>query len=58
MKKVDELDDDCNIKNTLPAHLGAFDLSNSRRIMNNFIREFNGFYNTSIYLEMQIACKQ
>ena len=24
MKKDDELDDDCDIKNTLPAHFGAF----------------------------------
>ena len=29
--------------------LGAFILSNSKRIMNNFIREINGFYNNSIY---------
>ena len=49
MKKDDGLDDDCDIKNTLPAVLGAFILSNSKRIMNNFIREMNGFYNNSIY---------
>ena len=49
MKKDDGLDDDCDIKNTLPAVLGAFILSNSKRIMNNFIREVNGFYNNSIY---------
>ena len=49
MKKDDGLDDDCDIKNTLPAVLGAFNLSNSKRIMNNFIREINGFYNNSIY---------
>ena len=49
MKKDDGLDDDCDIKNTLPAVLGAFTLSNSKRIMNNFIREINGFYNNSIY---------
>ena len=29
--------------------MGAFILSNSKRIMNNFIREINGFYNNSIY---------
>ena len=33
----------------MPAVLGAFILSNSKRIMNNFIREINGFYNNSIY---------
>ena len=49
MKKDDGLDDDCDNKNTLPAVLGAFILSNSKRIMNNFIREINGFYNNSIY---------
>ena len=43
MKKDDGLDDDCDIKNTLPAVLGAFILSNSKRIMNNFIRQINGF---------------
>ena len=30
MKKDDGLDDDCDIKNTLPAVLGAFILANSR----------------------------
>ena len=49
MKKDDGLDDDCDIKNTLPAVLGAFILSISKGIMNNFIREINGFYNNSIY---------
>ena len=49
MKENDGLDDDCDIKNTLPAVLGAFILSNSKRIMNNFIREKNGLYNNSIY---------
>ena len=37
------------MKITLPSHLGAFILGNSKRIMNNFIREINGFYNNSIY---------
>ena len=49
MKRDDGLDDDCDIKNTLPAVLGAFILSNSKRIMNNFIREINGFYENNIY---------
>ena len=49
MKKDDGLDDDCDIKNTPPAVLGAFILSNSKRIKNNFIREINEFYNSSIY---------
>ena len=49
MKKDDGLDDDCDNKNTLPAVLKTFILSNSKRFMNNFIREINGFYNNSIY---------
>ena len=49
MKRDDGLDDDCDIKKFLPTVLGAFILSNSKRIMNNFIRERNGFYNNIIY---------
>ena len=49
MKEEDGLDDNCEIKNTLLAHLGAFILSNRKGIANNFIREINGFYNNSIY---------
>ena len=32
MKKDDVLDDDCDIKNTLPAVLGAFILSNKNEL--------------------------
>ena len=35
------------IKNTLPAHLGDFILSNTKRVMNNFIRKIDGFYNNN-----------
>ena len=49
MKKDAGLEGDNDVKNTIPSHLGAFILSNSKRIMNNFIREINGFYNNSIY---------
>ena len=49
LKKDDSLDGDNDVKNTLPSHLGAFIVSNSKRNMNNFIREINGFYNDSIY---------
>ena len=48
-RKFDRLDDDCDFKNTLPAVLGAFILSNSKRIMNIFIGEINGFYINSMY---------
>ena len=49
MKKDDGFDDDCDIKNTLPAVLGSFILANSRRIRNKFIREINGFQENNIY---------
>ena len=48
-KKDDGLEEDNDVKNTLPSHLGDFILSNSKRNMNNFIREINGFHNNSIY---------
>ena len=35
--------------NTMPIHLGAFVLSNSKRIMNNFIHAINGFYTNDVY---------
>ena len=37
------------MKITSPSHLGAFILSNCKRNMNNFIREINGFYNSSMF---------
>ena len=43
------LEGDNDVRNTLPSHLGAFILSNSKRILKTFIREINGFYNNSIY---------
>ena len=49
LKKDDGLDCDNDVKNTLPSQLGAFVLSKSKRIMNNFIRQINGFHNISIY---------
>ena len=49
MKNDDGLNGDYRVKITLPSHLGAFILSNSERIINNFIREINGFHNKSIY---------
>ena len=49
LRKDDGLDDDNNIKSTPPSQLGVFTLSNTKRIMNDFIRETNGFYNNCIY---------
>ena len=49
LKKDAGLEDDCDIKKTLLAHLGAFMVSNKKRIMNRFIWETNGFYNINVY---------
>ena len=49
MKKVDGLYDDCDIKNSVPAHLGALMLSKIKRVMINSSGEKNGFYKNSIY---------
>ena len=49
IKKDDGLDDECDIKFTLPACLRAFILSNGKRILKNFIRQKDGFYNKNKY---------
>ena len=49
MRNDDYLHGDNYMKHTLPSHLGAFILSNSKRDMNTFIREISGLYNNSIY---------
>ena len=49
LKKDDGLDGDNDVKNSMPSHLAAFILSKSKRIINNFCTEINGFYNKSIY---------
>ena len=48
-KKDDVLDGDNDVEDTIPRHLGAFTLFNIKRIMNNFIREINEFYNNNTY---------
>ena len=49
MERDGGIDDCCHIGNTLVAHLGAFILSSSNRIMNSFVREINGFLNKNVY---------
>ena len=49
LKKDDNLNGDNDVKNALPSHPGAFIESNSKRIMNSFIREITAFYNIRIY---------
>ena len=43
------LEDEVKKINTKPLHLGAFVLSNSKRIMNNFIHAINGFYTKDLF---------
>ena len=49
LEKDDGLDGDSDVGKTLPSHPEAFIMSNRGRIMNNFVRVLNGFYNSSIY---------
>ena len=51
VKLIDDagLEDEVKKLNTMPLHLGAFVLSNSKRIMNNFIHANNGFYTNDVY---------
>ena len=43
------LEDEVKKLNTMPLHLGAFVLSNSKRIMNNFIHAIKGFYTSDVF---------
>ena len=51
VKMIDDagLEDEVKKLNTMPLHLGAFVLSNSKRIMNNFIHAIDGFYTNNVY---------
>ena len=51
VKIIDDagLEDEVKKINTMPLHLSAFVLSNSKRIMNNFIHTINGFYTNDVY---------
>ena len=51
VKMIDDagLEDEVKKLNTMPLHLGAFVLSNSKRNMNNFIHAINGFYTNDVY---------
>ena len=51
VKMIDDkgLEDEIKKINTMPLHLGAFVLSNSKRIMNNFIHAIKGFYTNDVY---------
>ena len=51
VKMIDDagLEDEFKKLNTMPLHLDAFVLSNSKRIMNNFIHAIDGFYTNDVY---------
>ena len=48
IKKDDGLVGDIGMKKTQPSYLGAFTLSTSKRMMNNFFTEINCFYKNSM----------
>ena len=51
VKIIDDagLEDEVKKLNTMPLHLGAFVISNSKRVMNNFIHAINGFFTIDVY---------
>ena len=51
VKMIDDagLEDEVKKLNTMPLHLEAFVLSNSKRIMKNFIHAINGFFTNDVY---------
>ena len=51
VKMIDDagLEDEVEKLNTMPLHLVAFVLSNSKRIMNNLIHASDGFYTNDVY---------
>ena len=49
LKDDDGLEDEVEKVNTLPLQLAVFILSNSKRIMNNFIHAIDGFYTNDVY---------
>ena len=57
VKMVDDkgLEDEVEKLITMPLHLGAFVLSNSKRIMNNFIHAINGLYTNDFIIQLRIA---
>ena len=50
MRDDERLQDEVKNVNTMPLHLGAFVLSNSKRIKNNFIHAIGGFYTNNVYI--------
>ena len=49
VKNHDGLQDKVKKVNITPFHLGVFVLSNSKRILNNFIHSIDGFFTNDFY---------
>ena len=49
LKQDDGLECETDLKNTMPAHLGGFNLSNNKRIMNNSIRDNDRLQTSNVY---------
>ena len=49
MKDDESLEDEVKKVNTLPLQLAVFLLSNSKRVMNNFIHSIDAFYSNDVY---------
>ena len=57
VKTIDDagFEDKVRKLNTMPLHVGAFVLSNSKRTMNNFIHAIDGFYTNDLYHEYTVS---
>ena len=55
MKDEESSQDEVKEVNTMPPHLGAFVISNSKRIMNIFIHAINAFHTNGVYYKDRIA---
>ena len=49
LKQNDGLESETNLKNTMPAHLGSYILSISKRINSNFLREIDGLKMNNVF---------
>ena len=49
LKHVEGIEDEVRKVNSLPLQLDVFNLSNSKRMMNNFIHAIDGFYTNDVY---------
>ena len=50
-----EVDKTKEVEKSLPSHLGVFVLSHSKRIMEMFVHEKDGFYSKQVYYDIPIV---